>query len=232
VVVGGESYGYRVYLPSGYRGDRSWPVVLFLHGSSERGDDNLSQVRSGLGPAIRGDRERFQVIAVFPQCRRGQQWFGAMEDQAEAALDAAVREFHGDRARLYLTGISLGGSGAWFLARHRHRFAAVVPICGEVVPAADDPFPPDLRPDVARLVHAPDPYGALAAAIGPVPVWVFHGAKDDQVPVRQSRAMVAAMHRLGGIVRYTEYPDLDHFSWDRAYAEPGLIGWLLDQQLR
>jgi predicted peptidase len=230
VSVGDQQYLYRVWLPQRYSALQHWPVILFLHGSAERGDDNVRQISSGLAPDLEDYAERYKCIIVFPQARSGQEWYGEMETQALAALDATVREFHGDPRHLYLTGVSMGGAGTWYMARHR-RFAAVVPVAGEVARKPDDPFPSDPPPDVARIVGAADPYGALAAAIGSTPVWVFHGAQDDVIPVSEARSMVAALRRAGNRVRYTEYPDLGHEIWDRAYADPELVRWLLAQRL-
>lgn len=229
MTVDGTVYRYRVFLPRGYDRARAWPVVLFLHGSDERGDDDVSQATSGLGPYVLAHPRRVPAIVVFPQCRDGEQWVGPMSRQALAAFDRTVTEFHGDRRRLYLTGVSMGGSGAWRMARGR-RFAALVPICGEVVPAADDPLPADASPGLKAVLAAPDPYAALAREIAGTPVWAFHGAADDQVPVAQSRRMVAALRALASPVRYTEYPGVGHDAWDRAYATPELWRWLLAQR--
>jgi predicted peptidase len=116
------------------------------------------------------------------------------------------------------------------LARHRSRWAAVVPVCGEVVRQADDPFPIALPPDLAQLLHTPNPYGALAAAIGPTPVWLFHGADDNVISPDQSRRMYAALVAHHGDVRYTEYDGVGHDVWDRAYGEPALPKWLFAQR--
>lgn len=231
VALGEHEYRYRVWLPPHYTKLHHWPVILYLHGSGERGDDNVRQVNDGLARAVERFSDRYKCIVVFPQCRSGQEWYGEMESQAIAALEDSVREFHGDRRRIYLTGISMGGSGAWLMARHRRRFAAVVPICGEVARDPADPFPVEPPPDVARIVGATDPYATLAAAIGATPVWAFHGTADDQVPVTESRNMVAALRRNGGVVAYTEYGGIGHDSWDLAYADPGLVPWLLRQKL-
>ena len=94
----------------------------------------------------------------------------------------------------------------------------------------DDPFPSDPPPDVARIVGAPDPYGALAAAIGRTPVWAFHGSDDPVIPVTQSRSMVAALQAAGGQVRYTEYKGQGHAIWDLAYADRDMVHWLLSQR--
>ena len=111
-------------------------------------------------------------------------------------------------------------------------FAAVVPVSGEVARRLDDPFPSDPPPDIARIVGARDPYDAMAQAIGPTPVWAFHGAADDVIPVTESRSMVTALQRNGGNVRYTEYAGAGHNVWMMAYADPSLVRWLLQQRLR
>lgn len=231
VDLGDHQYRYRVWLPSRYNKLHHWPVVLYLHGSGERGDDNLRQISTGLALALQRYSERYKCVVVFPQARFGQEWYGEMESQALAALDASVREFHGDPRRLYLTGVSMGGAGTWYMARHGRKFAAVVPVCGEIVRPAGDPFPSDLPPDIARIIGSPDPYASLAAAIGSTPVWAFHGAEDNIVPVAQSRSMVAALQRVRGRVRYTEYPQMGHEIWDLAYADHDMVHWLLSQRV-
>jgi predicted peptidase len=232
VTLGDHEYRYRVWLPPHYTKLHHWPVILYLHGSSERGDDNLRQVTIGLGPGLDRFSDRYKSVIVFPQCGLGHEWYGEMELQAMAALESSIREFHGDRRRIYLTGISMGGSGAWYFARHRRKFAAVVPIAGEIARDPVDPFPIEPPPDIARIVGASDPYAALAQAIGPTPVWAFHGTDDGEVPVAESRNMVEALRRNGGNVTYTEYPGIGHDSWDLAYADAGLARWLMQQRLR
>ncbi len=111
-----RSYRYQVYLPIGYTPGKSWPVALFLHGSGERGEDGIVQTQAGIGNAIRGDRERFPMIVVMPQARANTRWSGAMAALAMKALEQAIAEFHGDRRRIYLTGMSMGGQGVWLLA--------------------------------------------------------------------------------------------------------------------
>ena len=229
--LGEHQYRYRVWLPPNYSKIRHWPVILFLHGSGERGSDNISQLSVGLAPALDRFGDRYRAIIVFPQCRDGEEWYGDMELQVLAALEDTIREFHGDRKRVYITGISMGGAGAWYMARHRHLFAAVVPVCGEVTRASDDPFPSDPPPDLARIVGAPDPFMSLAALIA-APVWAFHGTLDDQIPVTQSRNMIQALRRLGKEANYTEYGGVSHDSWDLAYADPDLPRWMLQQRMR
>jgi predicted peptidase len=226
VQSGEQTYNYRVWLPHHYSKLHHWPVVLYLHGSAERGDDNLRPLSNGLPAALQRYGERYKCIVVIPQARFGHEWYGEMEQQALAALDAAVREFHGDPRRVYLTGISMGGAGAWYLARHRHKFAAVIPVAGEVVRQPDDPWPSDPPPELARIAGSPDPYATLAAEIGPTPVWAFHGAKDDVIPPTESRKMVALLPNA----RYTEYPDAGHDIWDRVYGDREVVHWMLKQR--
>jgi predicted peptidase len=232
VAVNGHTFKYRVWLPPHFTKLRRWPVVLFLHGSGERGDDNLRQVSLGLGPALERDGDRWKAVVVFPQCHFGDEWYGEEEQQALAALEQSIREFRGDRKRVYLTGVSMGGAGVWYMARHRKKFAAIVPIAGEVARQRDDPFPSDPPPDIARIVGAPDPYATLAQMIGREPAWVWHGADDDVVPVTESRRMVAALQHAGDLVRYTEVRGAGHDVWDTAYGSADLPRWLFAQRLR
>lgn len=221
------TYRYQVYVPAEWTPKRKWPVILFLHGAGERGEDGLIQTEVGIGTALRRYAERFPCVVVFPQCRRGVWWSDArMERQAMKALEQSIQEFKGDERRLYLTGISMGGYGTWRLAsRHPGTFAALAPVCGGVRPPATVSLPPEQHPPA-------DPYGAMAASIGKTPVWLFHGAADPVVPVSESRKMVEALKASGGEVRYSEYEDVRHNSWDRAYSDPELPTWLLSKVRR
>jgi predicted peptidase len=223
---GGERFW--VYLPADWSSDRTWPVVLFLHGGSERGADNRAQTQVGLGPVVARSNGAFPAIVVFPQCPSGAFWAQPnQEARALKILDLVVERYRGDRDRLYMTGPSLGGFGTWIIAaRNPGKFAALVPICGGVMPPRGVPIPKD-APSFAR---ATDPFGAVAERIGQTPVWTFQGADDWVLGATQSRRLVAAMQARGGRVRYTEYPGVGHNSWDRAYAEPELWPWLLSQR--
>jgi predicted peptidase len=232
VPLGAHTYKYRVWLPQHYTKLHPWPVILYLHGSGEQGSDNLLQINTGLGPALERFGERYNAIVVFPQCESDQEWYGEMELMALAELNATVREFHGDRRRIYLTGISMGGAGAWYMARHNRMFAAVVPVAGEVARQPDDPFPSDPPPDIARIVGASDPYATLAEKIGKTPVWAFHGAKDHVIPVSESRSMIAALRKAGNNARYSEFPNAGHNVWDAAYADAGMVRWMLQQKVK
>ena len=232
VTVGGTEYRYQVYVPRQYEPGHRWPVVLFLHGAGERGADGLLQTDVGLGSALRRHPDRFPCVVVFPQCRAGRVWTGEMEEQALAALDATLEEFHGDASRVYLTGISMGGYGTWAIAgRNPGRFAALVVVCGGVRPPRQEELPPGT---VALPLEqrGPDAYAEAARLVGDTPVWVFHGAEDRIIPVSESERMVAALEAAGGDVRYTEYPAAGHDSWTPAYADPALPGWLLSRRLQ
>lgn len=224
IEVEGSTYRYQVFAPARSVVDGKAPVILFLHGSGERGNDNRRQAEVGLGPYVRGRAAQFPAIVVFPQAPEGAEW-NQMTDVVLAQLDAATREFNGDPDRTYLTGLSMGGYGTWDLAlRHSYRFAALVPVCGGLL----HPKRPSMA--VGGLEHEDDPYAAVAQRLRDVPVWTFHGARDTSVPVEYSRRLHAAFQAAGARdARYTEFPDAGHNSWDLAYATPELWDWLFSQ---
>jgi len=231
VSVSGSSYRYQVYVPADFRSKKSWPIILFLHGAGERGSDGLLQTDVGIGHAIRHNAARFPFVVILPQCGKDKIWGEPdMQAQALAALYASIKEFHGDRKHVYLTGLSMGGYGTWDLAaRNPGRFAAIVPICSGVQPNKDWP---QLRVTLVDDPKITDPFAEVARRIGKTPVWMFHGDADQHVPVEQSRHMAEALKAAGADFKYTEYPGVDHISWDKAYAEPDLVPWLLAHSLR
>lgn len=242
VTVGTNTYNYRVYIPMDYNPSRRYPVVLYLHGNGEKGNDNERQIGHGLGSVIQlfmwKQPERFgSFIAVFPQTRN--YWLGESIEQAVRALDQTVAEFGGDPQRLYLTGFSLGGYGTWYMAaRYPTKFAAIVPAGGGILPpgiTSPDRIPAMFAlvvpPEMLRLYRAQDPYAAFATVIGRTPTWIFHGAEDQYVPVIESRRMAAALRAVGNNVRYTEYAGERHFIVDRAYTDAEFWNWLLAQRL-
>ncbi|MBI5838212.1 MAG: prolyl oligopeptidase family serine peptidase [Candidatus Eisenbacteria bacterium] len=225
--IGAQAYPYRVYVPPGFDAAKRWPVVLFLHGSGERGSDGERQVKIGLGPAIRRNPGRFPLLAVFPQAPDDSSWLGEPGRAALAALDSAMAEFSGDPARVYLTGLSMGGYGCWHLAwEDTTRWAAVVSVCGGLVPP-DDKHSVRLAPE---LMAADDPYAAVAARVAALPAWLFHGARDPIIPVGESRRIVAALQARAADVKYTEYAAAGHDCWDRAFGEEDLWTWLLGKR--
>jgi predicted peptidase len=229
VEIRGNSYRYQVFVPENFHSKKSWPMILFLHGSGERGSDGLLQTSFGLPAAIRFNRSRFPFVVVIPQCSAEMNWSTPdIEAQAMAALDATIKEFHGNRNRIYLTGLSMGGYGVWkYAIDYPGRFAALVPICGGVHGPSDWP---ELRVNLPTGATG-DPYAEVARLVGKTPVWIFHGDADDSVPVEESRHMATALKAAGANYKYTEYPGVGHNSWDKAYAEPDLVPWLLAQSL-
>jgi predicted peptidase len=234
ITLGSISYRYQVYVPVNYvRGKAALPVILFLHGIGEGGEDGLLQTQVGLGPAIRQARQRFPFIVVFPQARRDQLWAGEMATLALKTLDQAVKEFNGDPQRLYVTGISMGGFGTWYVAAKAPRkFAAIVPICGFVNLKRPD-FPAERKTSVMKddpFAKSADPYAAAASQISKVPTWIFHGGADPVISPDESRKMFQALKASWLDVKYTEYEGVEHNSWDRAYAEADLVPWLLSHR--
>jgi predicted peptidase len=225
ISLGATRYNYKVFVPKTWTKKKKWPVILFLHGAGERGADNAAQTKVGLGPAISRYQNDFPFVVVMPQCPAGR-WWPEPDMQAIAlkAFDEAVKEFNGDAARLYLTGLSMGGYGAWAIASaHPERFAALAVVCGGIRRPARVPIP-----EAAVDANSKDdPYKMTAQKISRVPAWVFHGAADPVVPVTESRRMVEALKAARAEVRYSEYEGVKHNSWDRAYSEPDFFSWLL-----
>ena len=220
----GKSMGYRLLLPHNYDQKKKYPVVIFFHGSGERGTNNTAQTVTGVGIFLKPEiRAKYPCFVVAPQCSTNGWWVDSSKDPATGkrhsqpngdmqlalkCLDEVMAAYSTDANRLYVTGLSMGGFGAWdCITRFPERFAAGVPICGGGDPESID------------------------ATVARVPVWVFHSANDDHVPVQGDRDMVAAMKKNGGNPHYTEFPDSGHFCWDKAYAEPKLMPWLFAQSL-
>jgi predicted peptidase len=219
VTVDGVTHNYQVWVPAAYDASRNWPAILFLHGAGERGDDNQKQISVGLGPALRDGNVDAQAIVIFPQCPIDQRWVGAPRKIAMAALDAAEREFSIDRNRVSLTGISMGGAGAWILAaEYPKRWSALAPVCAYIhrpptLPDADNP--------------TTDSFDDFAKRLPGIPIWIFHGADDTVVPVTESREMARAL-AVGAW--YTEFACTGHNAWDPAYTQTHVVSWLIDQR--
>ena len=227
VVVGGHSYPYSIYVPHDYDSSKRWPVILFLHGSGERGNDGLRSTQIGAAAAIRANPDRVPAIVVFPQAPLETRWLGEPADAAMAALDAAIAEFHGDRDSVYLTGLSMGGYGTYHLAlAHPNTFAALVIVCGGLLPHATT----TAVQQSPLTMGATDPYAFTAHAIRNVPIWICHGDADPVIPVDESRRMVELLRAEGAEVHYNEYPGVGHNAWDRAYGDAEMWRWLLTQR--
>lgn len=226
VTVRGTSYPYSVYVPREFDASKRWPVILFLHGSGERGTDGLRSTQIGAGAAIRANPDRVPAIVVFPQAPPDSRWLGDPADAAMAALEKSIAEFQGDRQRLYLTGLSMGGYGTWHLAlAHPGTFAALVVVCGGLLP-----HPTTTAVEQSPLtVAASDPYAFTAHALRGTPIRIFHGDADPVIPVTESRRMAEELAREGTDVKYVEYAGLGHNAWDRAYGDPEMWRWLFHQ---
>lgn len=226
VTLGSARYPYVVYVPRDYTPKKAWPVVLFLHGSGERGNDGLRATQIGAGAAIRSAPENVPAIVVFPQAPVESRWLEEPADAAMAALDHVQREFHTDPHRLYLTGLSMGGYGTWHLAMaHPERWAALVVVCGGLLP---HPTTTAVRQSPLNAAAA-DPYAFTAHAVHKLPIWIFHGSDDGVIPVDESRRMHNALVQEQTAVRYTEYPGVGHNAWEKAYADPAMWSWLFSQ---
>jgi predicted peptidase len=225
VSLGGQSYKYQVFVPPAYTPSQRWPVILFLHGAGERGKDGYLQTQVGVGATIRHEVSRVPAIVVFPQATPDSSWTGTLANVALAALDQAIREYQTDPARVYLTGLSMGGNGTWYIAyRNPKRFAAIAPVCGWISPGfwkSADPVVP---------ASGGEPYPALAAQLRQTPTWIFHGEVDPVVPVDESRKAFAALQAAGAPVQYSEVPGTGHDSWDPAYGSPKFWTWLFAQR--
>jgi predicted peptidase len=220
---------YRLLAPDDLSPGAKYPLVVFFHGSGERGNDNEKQLLNGVERFARPEsRSQYPCFVLAPQCptHLGDQpimWTGAREEmhrsklapEPAAPLQTAlellfmIQETHpADLDRVYITGISMGGFATWeALIRHPQNFAAAIPVCG----GGDVGF-------ADRIKH--------------IAIWAFHGAEDPVVPVISSRSMIDMLKQAAGNPRYTEYPRVGHNSWDRAYAEPELLSWLFSHQRR
>jgi dienelactone hydrolase len=196
---------YLLYFPEGYSKDtvKKWPLLLFLHGSGEKGDD-LEKVKKHGPPKLIEQGKKFPFIVVSPQAaRQGPGWSTA---DLYALLQNCKQKYQVDPDRIYLTGLSMGGFGTWSLAiEHPDEFAAIVPICG----GGD-------TTNIWKLRHTP--------------VWCFHGAKDKNVPLAFSQKMISALQVYNPSAKLTIYPDAEHDSWTTTYNNDSLYQWLLLQK--
>jgi predicted peptidase len=194
---------YLLYLPKGYgHSKKKWPLMLFLHGAGERGSDLEMVKLHGLPKLIEAGQE-FPFIIVSPQCPTDGWW---TTEVISTLLDDLEKNLQVDSSRVYLTGLSMGGFGTWAMAgEFPHRFAAIAPICG----GGNELW-------IRNITH--------------LPVWAFHGAKDEIVPLEQTTRLVHELKRLGSKkVKFTVYKNAGHDSWTRAYANPKLYEWMLAQ---
>lgn len=228
LIKGHDSLHYRMLLPENFDAARKYPVLLFLHGAGERGNDNEAQLTHGaklfLDKKVRQD---FPAIVIFPQCPKNDYWSNVkfkdpktgsrfdfqaggeptrpMKLVMELMRDLKKRKFT-DNDRIYVGGLSMGGMGTFEILRRKPKlFAAAIAICGG-----------DNAANVRKYRK--------------VPIWVFHGGKDDVVLPAESERVVSELKKLGSEVKYTLYPNANHNSWDPAFAEPELLPWLFSQK--
>ena len=218
----GNSLSYRILFHLGFQRNKKYPLVVFLHGAGERGTDNSAQLVHGMNDFARSEnRAKYPCFVIAPQCPQERRWvevdWGAAQHRMPekpsipltatiALLDSLQQELPVDVDRLYVTGLSMGGYGAWDLAqRFPSRFAAIAPICG----GGDELQAPRLKS---------------------LPIWAFHGDQDTAVKPERSRNMIAAIKSAGGQPKYTEYPGVGHNSWSQTYADPLFFEWLFAQQ--
>lgn len=193
---------YLLHLPPTYTERKPYPLILSLHGSGERGDD-LNLVKMHGIPKVLASQPDFPFIVVAPQCPKSTYWHYELET-LHALLEEVIATHSVDERRVYLTGLSMGGYGTWAMAtRYPDLFAAIAPICGGGIPFTTE-----------QIAH--------------LPVWAFHGEKDEDVPVSESQMMVDTLNQhYGGQARLTIYPDLAHNSWTVTYNNPELYEWFL-----
>jgi predicted peptidase len=215
----GKEVRYVVFVPKDYnpKAEKTYPVILFLHGAGETKGGGKQPVEVGIGPAIKAREKDFPFIVLFPQAQTfGWQADGANAGRALAMLDEVMEGFKTDPKRVYLSGLSMGGGGTWSVAaKSPERWAAIAPVCGFL----------------GRSPGAAD-YKAIAEKIKGIPCWCFHGDADTSVSVEQSRGMMKAMWDAGAHPNYTEYPGVGHNSWDKAYATNDLYEWMLKHKLK
>jgi predicted peptidase len=223
--IDGVTRRHVTYVPHDYDASKPWPLIVFLHGAGERGDDGLLQTEVGLPTAIRRTPSRFPAIAVFPQCPADKFWDSILPE-LDAIIAQAESEYTIDPKRIYLTGLSMGGYGCWtWGADHVDKFAAILPICGGGVPE-----------DMNRITATPidvakfKPLKERVAALATVPVWAFHGKKDDVVPSFRTKQMFRMIQRANGNVQYKEYEEEGHDVWNAVYGDEKIIQWMFEQR--
>lgn len=219
----GDTLQYRMLLPKDFSTSKSYPLMLFLHGAGERGEDNQKQLTHGSEMFIK-NRDSFPAIVIFPQCPPDDYWANANVDRSTTPitltfpkdipptksmtllmqlLDEMLAKSYVDKEQVYVGGLSMGGMGTFeILHRKPNVFAAAFAICG-----------------------AGNPESAEAYA-KKVPMWIFHGANDDVVNPQQSVDMVGGILKYGGKPNFSLYAKDNHNSWDSAFAEPELLPWL------
>ncbi len=195
---------YILHLPENYESSKSkWPLLLFLHGAGECGN-NLDMVLRNGPPMLADKGKEFPFIVLSPQCPIMHYWENEILDKL---LLSIVGQYRVNTYRVYLTGLSMGGFGTWSLAKkHPRRFAAIAPVCGGA------------NPHIAEYIKH-------------IPCWIFHGAKDQIIPLERSQEMADALKKRGANVKFTVYPFAEHDSWTETYNNDELYEWFMEQKL-
>lgn len=227
-VYNNDTLPYRILLPLNYDASKKYPLILFLHGSGERGNDNEAQLIHGSKLFLRDSiRQNYPAIVIFPQCRQQSYWSNVHRfedkhgeerfvyqtggqptldmDLLQRLLKKIIKEYPVEKKQIYVGGLSMGGMGTFEVVwRNPKLFAAAFPICGGADVASAKRF---------KKIHW----------------WIFHGAKDDVVMPQFSQRIVTALEKFNADVKFTLYPEANHNSWDNAFAEPGLMPWLFSK---
>ena len=219
-------YDYLVSQPENVTGEpgRRWPLILFLHGAAERGSEVAGVARQGLPRLLSADsglssaeievgrKVATQFVVIAPQCAHYEVW---NEDEVLRLIDDVTPQYNIDPARVYLTGLSMGGFGVWLIGlRHPQRFAAIVPVCGG-----------------GRIADINTATKKELDALRSLGVWAFHGARDRVVPLEESTRMIEALREAQvADVKFTIYPECEHDSWSASYANADLYTWLLQHR--
>lgn len=202
-----DELDYQLILPEKYaeEPEKQWPLIVYLHGSNRRGSDIHVFDNYGFAQAMQS-LDDFGFIVVTPQCPNHSSWI-IEQEQIMAIYRHILASYRVDRNRVYLTGYSMGGNGAWNLAtRYPELFASVVPISGWY------------RTDKVELLKD-------------IPIWNFHGEEDDIIPIQKSEEIVMALMNVGGQVKFTRYPGMGHKVMEITYSNPELYAWLLAHRL-
>lgn len=196
---------YLIYLPEDYgKENKLWPLMIFLHGAGERGDD-LNKVKVHGPPKLIEQGKEFPFIVISPQCP-SEIWWPTMIETVMALIDETIENYDVDESRIYLTGLSMGGYGTWTIAcTYPDRFAAIAPICGAGMPV-------------------------IADKLKAMPIWAFHGDEDPTVDPDESRKMVDSVNAAGGNAKLTMYEGVGHDSWTRTYDNGELYDWFGQHQ--
>lgn len=198
-------FSYVKYLPEDFTENKKYPLVFFLHGAGERGIDLDIAMRHGYMKYVRENGKQYPFIFIAPQCPNGKYW-GCYTESLIAFLEDIMAALPIDRKRVYLTGLSMGGTGAWMLAMAcPEKFAAIAPICGSGI-------------------------CWNAEAVADIPIFMYHGDCDTIVPMAESINMLNSVNKCGGNAKLKICHGVGHNAWDYAYTDEELMSWLLEQK--